>query len=80
MPVRARGKTIGTIKLGTRTPRKFKPEDIRLFTAIGNQLGIAVQKSKLYETTPQNLEHMRALHEIDKAITSTMDLRATFDC
>jgi len=43
------------MQLGTRTPRKFKPEDIRLYTAIGNQLGIAVQKSKLHETT-LNLE------------------------
>jgi GAF domain-containing protein len=52
VPVRAGEKIIGTIQLGTHTPRKLKPEDICLFTAIGNQLSIAVQKSKLSETTP----------------------------
>jgi signal transduction histidine kinase len=39
-------------------------------------MGIAVQKRRLYEETSRNLERIRALYEIDKAITSTLDLGA----
>ena len=79
VPIRAEDEVVGTIQLGSRAPRKFKPEETRLLEAIGNQLGIAVQKSRLNEAMQRNLDRIRALHEIDRAITSTLDLRQTLD-
>jgi PAS domain S-box-containing protein len=78
-PVRAGEKTLGFIQVGSRTQRKFNPDKIRLLEAIGNQMGVAIQKARLYEETQRNLERIRALHEIDTAITSTLDLRAVLD-
>jgi len=46
---------------------------------VGNLIGIGVQKARLYEETQRNLERIRALHEIDLAITSTLDLRTILD-
>ena len=51
VPVRANGEVVGTLQLATRTPRKFKPEELNLLQTIGNQLGIAVQKAQLHEET-----------------------------
>ncbi len=79
VPARAGDEVLGTILLGSRTPRVFKPEEIRLLEAIGHQLGIAVQKARLNEAMQRNLERIRALHEIGKAIISTLDLRQTLN-
>jgi GAF domain-containing protein len=76
-PVRAGERTLGFIQVGSRTRRKFDPDKIRLLEAIGNQMGVAIQKARLFEETRRNLERIRALHEIDRAISSTLDLNAT---
>jgi signal transduction histidine kinase/FixJ family two-component response regulator len=79
IPVRADDEVLGIFQLGTRTPRKFKPDEIRLLEAISNQAGIAIQKARAQEETRRNLERIHALHEIDLAITSTLDLSATLE-
>jgi len=76
IPVRADNQVLGTILLGNRAPRKFKAEEIRLLEAIGNQVGIAIQKAQLQADTQQNLERVQVLREIDQAITSTLNLDA----
>ncbi len=77
IPVMTEKEVLGVLQLGSRTSRKFHPNEIRLAETVGNQIGIAVQKARLYEETQDNLERIRALHEIDKAISSTLDLNAT---
>jgi len=52
-PVRTEEETVGVLHLGSRTPRKFQPDEVRLLEAIGSQIGIAVQKARLYEQTKQ---------------------------
>ena len=76
IPVRAGTKVLGVIHLGSRSERRFKPDEIHTLETLGDQMGIAVQKRCLYEETSRNLERIRALYEIDKAITSTLDLGA----
>jgi signal transduction histidine kinase len=51
VPVRAGGEVLGIFQLASRTPRKFKPEEVNLLETIGNQMGVAVQKAQLYEET-----------------------------
>jgi len=79
IPVHTEEETIGVLQLGSRTSRKFQAEEVRLFEAIGNQMGIAIQKARLYEETRRNLERIRALHEIDLAISSTLELRMVLE-
>jgi|GEM_PF-916863 len=79
IPLRAENQALGTILLASRAPRKFKAEEIHLLEAIGNQVSVAIQKAQLQAETQQNLERIRALHEIDLAITSTLNLRTTLD-
>ncbi len=79
VPVRTANDILGAIQLGSRAPRKFQPDEIRLLVAIGDQMGIAIQKAHAQEETERNLQRINALHDIDLAITSTLDLRATLD-
>ena len=79
VPVLAQGRILGTIQLGSRKSRKFGPDEIHLLEAIGSQMGIAVQKARLAGETKLNLDRIRALHNIDRAISSTLDLHAVLD-
>src|SRR3989338_9454935 len=79
LPIKTEQQILGILQVGNRTTRRFQPDEVRLLEGAGNLIGIGVQKAQLYEETRRNLERIRALHEIDKAITSTLDLRAVLD-
>ena len=51
VPVRAGNEVLGIFQLASRTPRKFRPEEVNLLETIGNQMGVALQKAQLYEET-----------------------------
>ena len=70
---------LGTILLGSRIPRKFPLELIGTIEALSNHMGIAIQKTRLHEETQTSLDRIRALHEIETAITSTLDLQSVLD-
>ncbi|MBI2998493.1 MAG: PAS domain S-box protein [Deltaproteobacteria bacterium] len=63
VPVRAQEDVFGVLQLGSRTPRKFPPTEVHLLEAIGSQLGIAVQKARLYEEARQAYEKLKSTHE-----------------
>jgi GAF domain-containing protein/CheY-like chemotaxis protein len=79
VPVRTTERVLGVLHLGSRTPRKFQPEEARLLESIGNNVGIAVQKALLHRETTLNLDRIRALHEIELAISSTLDPQKGLD-
>jgi signal transduction histidine kinase/DNA-binding response OmpR family regulator len=70
VPVRAEGEVLGVIQLASRTPRKFKGEEVNLLETIGNQMGIAVQRARLYEET------RRQARELEKANKLQADFSA----
>ena len=70
VPVRADGAVLGIIQLATRTPRKFKNEEVSLWETIGNHVGVAVQRAQLYEETK------RQARELEKASKLQADFSA----
>ena len=78
-PILAGQELLGTLLLGSRIPRKFPPELVGTLEALGNHMGIAIQKTRLHEETQTSLDRIRALHAIETAITSTLDLQSVLD-
>jgi signal transduction histidine kinase/DNA-binding response OmpR family regulator len=78
VPVRASGEVVGTLQLASRTPRKFKPEEVNLLQTIGNQLGVAVQKARLYEETSRQALELEKANKMqaDFAAMIAHDLRS----
>ena len=70
VPVRSEGEVLGIIQLASRSPRKFKNEEVNLLETIGNQVGIAVQRAQLHEET------RRQAHELEKANKMQADFSA----
>ena len=79
VPLKARGTVVGLLNLSTEQPIPFAPREVELLQAIGNVIGVALENARLFQSTQRGLERVRALHEIDKAITSTLDLRTVLD-
>jgi two-component system sensor histidine kinase DegS len=49
VPISSKGKVNGTLCIAMYDYRRFQPEEVDLLTAIGNQIGIAVENAHLYQ-------------------------------
>lgn len=49
IPLIAKGKVTGTLCVAMHSLRIFKKEEVETLTAIGNQIGVAIENSRLYE-------------------------------
>jgi signal transduction histidine kinase len=78
VPVCAEGQVSGVIQLASRTPRKFRKEELALLVAIGNQIGIAIQRAQLYEKTKKQAAELEKASKLqaDFAAMIAHDLRS----
>ena len=51
VPLRAGGQVIGTLGVGSLTPRRFVPEEVAMLQVIGHQVGAAIENARLHEET-----------------------------
>jgi signal transduction histidine kinase len=49
VPLKSKGEVQGVLAVATRQSRQFLPEEQELITAIGNQIGVAIENARLYE-------------------------------
>jgi signal transduction histidine kinase/ligand-binding sensor domain-containing protein len=74
VPLRAKGRVLGTLFTVTRGYRAFTERDEALLDSIGRQIGVAVENAALYEDTRERLAQLTALQETTTAVASTLDL------
>jgi PAS domain S-box-containing protein len=75
IPIRAQDDVIGTFIVSVPVPRELTPEEVHLLTTLCEIAGIAIRRTSLREQTDRRLQQLTALSEIDRAITSSVDLR-----
>lgn len=49
VPLKSKDRTLGAMNVITRPEHDLTPQDVRLFTAVGHQMGVAVHNAVLYE-------------------------------
>jgi len=81
LPLVAKGRLVGAINLGARTPRAFTAEQLSLLGAIGQQIGVAVETASLYEAEQARREEAEGrrrvaegMREIVAALNSNLPL------
>ncbi len=77
IPLVAEGILIGVLWLATQSP--FSPTDLSLLGAIREIIANAIHRATQAEEKQRRLNHLAALHEIDRAITSNTDLHVTLN-
>lgn len=59
VPLKSKDKVVGVLTIASREPRPFSQQEVQLLTAMGHQLGIAIENAELYREL-QFKEQMRA--------------------
>jgi HD-GYP domain-containing protein (c-di-GMP phosphodiesterase class II) len=75
-PLATREQIIGAL-LVARQSTLIPNEDLRLLNTIGELAASAIHRASLHEETRHRLEQLSTLHNIDRAISSSFDLRLT---
>ncbi|MFH0809781.1 MAG: PAS domain S-box protein, partial [Pseudomonadota bacterium] len=60
VPLMAKGEPVGTLGVGARSPHQFPPDEVDLLRAIGDQIGMAMENSRLYGRERQAADALRA--------------------
>lgn len=63
VPLRAKGAITGILCVANRRPRHFLSEEVELLTAIGAQIGIALENTKLYREEQRAAAQYRSIFE-----------------
>lgn len=64
IPIKSKGKVLGVLNVGRSTERGFSSGEIRLFTAMGSQLGVAVENARLLTDLTAAYEEQKALDQL----------------
>ncbi len=69
-----REESYGVINVGSLHRNGFNPYDLNLLNALSIQAAVAVHNARLYADLEDRIGELHAIFEIDKAITSAVDL------
>lgn len=59
VPLKSKDRVLGTLCVATRSSRQFPREEMELLTAIGNQIGVAVENAGLYDKERRTAQQLR---------------------
>jgi len=74
IPMKSKEKVQGVMHVASHKYHPFSPEEVRLYTAIANQIGVAIQNARLWYETKRRLRESTVLLEVSQALTSVLAL------
>jgi len=75
VPIRAGADVLGLLALGSRSLRQIAPSTVQLVTAMGSQVGLAIQKAWLHEETDRARTELEASN---RALTEATQAKSAF--
>jgi len=72
-PVQSSGKPLGTISVESEKPDAFSEHEAELLNSFGNQAAIAIENTRLFESTQQSLKEVNALYKISQGLATSLD-------
>ena len=82
VPVISESEFLGVLLCARRKEDNSHPysmSDVRLLTAIGEMVGNALRRARLYDQALTRLQHVQTLHSIDMAISANLELSVILD-
>ncbi len=74
-PLTVKGETVGILNLGAPATRDVTPEELSLLTAVGHQIGVAVENAHLYQQAQKLAvveERNRLARDLHDSVTQTL--------
>lgn len=78
-PLRTTNSVIGVVNIADLNGREFNEDDVKLLTTLSEYAGNAIQNIWLKEQTEKRLMQITAVSAIDRAISSSLDLKVTLE-
>jgi PAS domain S-box-containing protein len=72
-PVQSSGQQIGTISVQSNIEHAFSAKDAELLNALAVQAAIAIENTRLFETTQQSLKEVNILYQISRGLAVSLD-------
>jgi signal transduction histidine kinase len=72
-PVQTAAKQLGTISVESQKRHAFSDHEAELLKALGAQAAIAIENTRLLESTRQNLREVNALYKISQGLAASLD-------
>ncbi len=79
LPIKVRGEVKGVLKLHATEERDFSAEEIEFASSLAEQGGLAIENARLYEQKCQELQYLRAITEVSRAVGSTLEVPQILD-
>lgn len=74
LPIKVRGEVKGVLKLHASEERDFSDEEIEFASSLAEQGGLAIENARLYMQKCQEIQYLRAVTEVAKALGSTLEI------
>jgi GAF domain-containing protein/two-component sensor histidine kinase len=79
-PVLFGDRLLGVLSSHTTQPgKRFSPRDLRMLQMLATQAAIAIENARLYQEARERSARFRALSELSRKITASLDLQQVFD-
>lgn len=75
VPLKSKGKILGSLFVISQKKRGYAKEEIQLLLSIGNQIGIAVENSYLFQETQQWIIQLEAIRNITNRLNKLNDVK-----
>jgi signal transduction histidine kinase len=72
-PIQSEGKLIGTLSVQSAIRDAFSSEDENLLNALAVHSAIAIENTRLFETTQQQLKEVNTLYQISRGLAASLD-------
>ncbi len=79
VPLKVSERIIGCLSVESEQVNAFTEIDEWLITTLATQVASALENARLFEETSRRLKHVQALHAVDTAISSSLNLNVTLD-
>jgi two-component system sensor histidine kinase DegS len=74
VPLKSRDKVLGVMNLADAQHHLFTSRDVQLLTAIGNQIGVAIENAWLHQDVARQLRIEQRLNEVAEKLSSELEL------
>jgi signal transduction protein with GAF and PtsI domain len=75
VPMVAKGKVIGVLRLVTAEPREFTMEEVDFACSVAELGAQAISNARMYETRTMELNFLKGLLQVSKAVNSALDVK-----
>jgi response regulator RpfG family c-di-GMP phosphodiesterase len=79
VPMFTRGKVVGVLSVYSHEHRLFHSNEADLMQLIANAAATAIENAHLFADIERRLSQLQTLHDIDRAITASIDMQVTLD-